>query len=108
MESDLDIKIITPLKDVSMRSPSFEKRRLEYKTKEKEFENETYLKTCCSGTSDKRFLTYISQMSFGIIISTFCMVQLVRVPRENNEIYVSMLSGIIGVFLNKSVELIKS
>jgi hypothetical protein len=76
------------------------KRKLEIERKEKEFERETYWKSCCCGSTDRRILNYATQVGFGLLISTFCIFKLssdIACAEEN--VYISLLSGIIGVFL---------
>lgn len=84
---------------IANRSPSVEKKVLEMKQNKREFEQENIYRTCCSGTSDKRFLKHMSQIIFGFTISAFCCVQLVRVNKCDHDIYVSILSGILGFFI---------
>jgi hypothetical protein len=55
-------------------------------------------KLCCS-RSDKGFIKYVTQICFGASIMIFSMAQIARSDVENKEIYYSMLSGTVGLFL---------
>lgn len=52
---------------------------------------------CCSKT-DRNFLKYITQISMGGVVMIFCMVQ-IFLGAESAEIYFSLLSGTLGLFL---------
>jgi hypothetical protein len=55
-------------------------------------------KLCCS-KSNKSFIKYITQVCFGASIMIFSMAQIARSDVDNKEIYYSMLSGTVGLFL---------
>jgi hypothetical protein len=52
---------------------------------------------CCSKTN-KHFLKYIVQITMGSSIMIFSMFQIIR-NADNTEIYFSLLSGTLGMFL---------
>jgi hypothetical protein len=52
---------------------------------------------CCSKTN-KHFLKYLTQISMGSCVMIFSMVQIAR-GAQNPEIYFSLLSGTLGLFL---------
>lgn len=52
---------------------------------------------CCSKTN-KDFLKYITQIGFGASVMIFSMAQIAR-GVDNQEIYFSLLSGTLGLFL---------
>jgi len=58
---------------------------------------------CCSHTN-KNFLKYITQVSFGATVIAFCIGMIVMESNKeddnkNLEIYFSLLSGTLGMFL---------
>ena len=56
---------------------------------------------CCSNSQvDRRCITYITQVTFGIIMIGFCIFKL-STTNECNEtnLYVGLLGSTIGVFL---------
>jgi hypothetical protein len=53
--------------------------------------------SCCF-VVDQNMFKYITQVMFGISVITFSMVQIIR-REENAEIYFSLLSGTLGLFL---------
>jgi hypothetical protein len=53
---------------------------------------------CCSNTN-KHFIKYITQIGFGASVCIFSMIQIARVGVENKEIYFTMLSGTMGLFM---------
>tara|TARA_R110002153_G_C12965491_1_gene460539 strand:+ start:242 stop:487 length:246 start_codon:yes stop_codon:yes gene_type:complete len=53
---------------------------------------------CCS-RSNKEFVIFISQVSFGASLVLFSMIQISRGDVVNKEIYFSLLSLVIGTFL---------
>lgn len=84
---------IQGLEEQKIKSPSPQRQRLK-------IENEKYKDEwsgCCSKTN-KHFLKYITQIMMGGSVMVFCMVQ-IGVGAENPEIYFSLLSGTLGLFL---------
>lgn len=81
------------LEEIKIKSPSPQRQRLK-------IENE-HLKDewsgCCSKTN-KHFLKYITQITMGGSVMVFCMAQ-IALGAENPEIYFSLLSGTLGLFL---------
>jgi len=53
--------------------------------------------TCCS-KSEANFIRYCVQVTFGLLLCIFCMVQIAR-EVENIAVFCSMLSGTVGLFL---------
>jgi hypothetical protein len=79
--------------DIEIQSPSPRRERLK-------IENEKYKDEwsgCCSKTN-KHYLKFITQISMGASVMLFCMVQISR-GSDNPEIYFSLLSGTLGLFL---------
>ena len=54
--------------------------------------------SCCNAKMTSTHVKYIYQISLGSSIVIFSMVQIMR-QAENPEIYFSLISGMIGVFL---------
>ena len=69
------------------------------RTQRKKIENEhpDEWSGCCSKTN-KHFIKYITQITMGGAVMLFCMVQ-IGLGTENQEIYFSLLSGTLGLFL---------
>jgi hypothetical protein len=62
---------------------------------------------CCSKTN-KHFLKYIVQITMGAIVMVFSMAQ-VFLGAENPEIYFSLLSGTLGMFMpNPQIQIEKT
>ncbi len=72
-------------------SPSTERRKIENEKLKEEWSG------CCS-KSDRHFIKFITQVGFGASVILFSMVQISR-GVENDEIYFSLLSGTLGLFL---------
>jgi hypothetical protein len=53
---------------------------------------------CCSHTN-KHFIKYLTQIGFGATVVIFSMVQIARSDVESKEIYFSMLTGTLGIFM---------
>ena len=71
----------------------------EEKLKDAEFERATMLR-CCSGTNcDKRALTFMATFYITFAISTFCMVQLFRVDKCDSDIYITLLTMCLSIWL---------
>lgn len=84
---------IRELEEQKIKSPSPNRQRAK-------IENEKYRdewQGCCSRTN-KHFLKYITQIIMGSSVMIFSMVQISR-GAENPEIYFSLLSGTLGLFL---------
>ena len=63
---------------------------------EKEFKRKTYWKTCCGSRLDKRAVQFFSQLTISLIVIIFSLYQLHR--EKNTEIYLSLLTMIIGLY----------
>jgi len=63
----------------------------------KDNDNEEY-KICCSNTS-KEFIKYITVILISSIVLIFSMVMIIQNPTDNNTIYFSLISHIIGIFI---------
>ena len=81
-----------------------EKLRIKKDMIENELENK--INSCCSGTSDKRLLVFISQMAITILILLFCFVQIAR-GSDNQEFYFSLVSLILGLYLPSPTTAVK-
>jgi hypothetical protein len=56
-------------------------------------------KLCCSHSSPAA-IKFVIQVAFGATLCAFAMIMIATgKPGENNEIYFSMLSGTVGLFL---------
>jgi len=73
-------------------SPMTERKRIENDKLRNEWDT-----GCCSKT-DKHYLKFIIQIAMGSSVMLFSMIQIVR-GAESPEIYFSMLSGTLGLFL---------
>lgn len=74
--------------------------RTRVKLQQAEFERENLWHSCICGETDKRILAYATQVGFGLMISGFCIYKLSSdIACSEEHVYVSLLSGIIGVFL---------
>jgi hypothetical protein len=73
------------------QSPTIERRRIENEHLREEWD------TCCS-KSNREFIKYITQVGFGVSVMVFSMIQIAR-DVGGNEIYFSLLSGTLGLFL---------
>ena len=73
-------------------TPNTERRRIENDKLAAEWS------LCCS-RSNKEFVKFVTQVGFGASVIVFSMVQISRPDVKNKEIYFSMLSGTLGLFL---------
>jgi hypothetical protein len=76
---------------IEMPSPTRRRREIENKKLENEWHG------CCSKTN-KHYLKYMVQIAMGGSVMLFCMVQ-IAIGSDNPEIYFSLLSGTLGLFL---------
>jgi hypothetical protein len=53
---------------------------------------------CCS-RSNKQFIKYMTQVGFGAALVIFSMIQIAQDDVKNKEIFFSLLSGTVGIFL---------
>ena len=77
---------------ISVSSPRSERKKIENDQLREEWSG------CCS-RSNKEFVKYITQIGFGASVMIFSMVQISRADVESKEIYFSLLSGTLGLFL---------
>ena len=74
-----------------LESPSQEKKRIENQHLKDEWRG------CCS-KHDKHFIKYMAQILMGSSVMIFAMVH-IAIGAKNPEIYFSLLSGTLGIFL---------
>ena len=77
---------------ISVSSPRSERKKIENEQLREEWSG------CCS-KSNKEFVKYITQIGFGASVMIFSMVQISRADVKSKEIYFSLLSGTLGLFL---------
>jgi len=77
---------------MELQTPATERRRIQNEKLKDEWSG------CCSH-SNKEFVKYITQIGFGAAVMIFSMIQISRPGVENKEIYFSLLSGTMGLFL---------
>lgn len=53
----------------------------------------------CGSQSSGALIRYVGQLGTCLLVLSFCFVQLVREPAENREVYLSIITGIIGYLL---------
>jgi len=63
-----------------------------------EFEQKNYWKSCCLQV-DRRAVKFFSQLTLSFTIIIFCLYQLWRLPKEDSSEYLSLLTMIIGVYV---------
>ena len=64
---------------------------------------ENILHSCCFGSSDKRLITILSQVIFSATIIIFSCSMLALNPESDNEaIYVSLITSVLGYWLGKN------
>ena len=78
--------------EIVLASPTTERKKIENEKLREEWSG------CCS-KSNKEFVKYITQIGFGASVMIFSMVQISRADVESKEIYFSLLSGTLGLFL---------
>lgn len=65
---------------------------------EEEEKNASTYWYCCGKKTDKQFVKYIVQVSFGVALVSFSVAQIIRnVP--NKEVYFSLIGSTVGYFL---------
>ena len=77
---------------ISVSSPRSERKKIENDQLREEWSG------CCS-RSNKDFVKYVTQVSMGSAVIIFSMIQVARGDVESKEIYFSLLSGTLGLFL---------
>lgn len=75
----------------AQQSPETQRRRISNRKYEDEWEG------CCSRTN-RHYLKYMTQIAMGACVMVFSMAQIAR-EAPNREIYFSMLTGTLGLFL---------
>ena len=53
---------------------------------------------CCSKSS-KSFIKYVTTVMMSVIVLIFCIVMIFSNPDNDNSIYFSLMSSIIGMFM---------
>lgn len=75
----------------NLKSPSIQRKQIENEKLRDTWEG------CCSKTN-KHYLKFITQIAMGSVVMAFSMVQIAR-GGDNPEIYFSLLSGTLGMFM---------
>jgi len=92
------------LKDIQIRSPSGENRKLDILKIREQVKKEKYedtYKTCCSNT-DRRCIEFASKLSISLICLLFCIGGILKNKDDCNPLisyYTSLISLIIGYWL---------
>ena len=76
---------------MEIEDPNLERRRIENEKLRDEWTG------CCSKTN-KNYLKYMTQIAMGASVMVFSMVQ-IAIGADNPEIYFSLLSGTLAVFM---------
>lgn len=86
--------------DRNSLSTKSRKIELEHRIEMEDIEIENTYKCCMGGSTDKRVLVYISQLSFSLIVLGFCAIQLIRKDDyESTSIYLPLITTILGYWL---------
>lgn len=66
------------------------------------FRRNTYWKSCCSRTLDKRATIFFTQVAFGVLVVGFSMGQIIAIdncdPAGDSSIYISLITLVLGWF----------
>ena len=78
--------------------------------KEIEFKHENYWKSCRGSTVDKIVMTYFAQLLVSISVMAFCMIEIrdsnpQECTGDDNTVWISILSGIVGAYLPKAISM---
>ena len=61
---------------------------------------ETKIWFCCKkGKTDSRLLHFLTTVFFSLFIMIFCIIQILRLPNENSQPYISLLTLVFGIFI---------
>lgn len=72
--------------------------RIQVDDDNRQFEHNNIYQSCCLRI-DKRALQFFTQALFSLLVIIFCIVNLTIKEGKNTEIYISLLTFILGVFL---------
>jgi hypothetical protein len=76
-----------------------ESRKLEHKIEIENRESENIWQASCLKL-DRRCLIFVNQVMFGLLLTSFCMIQLSQdKSTEEKMVYLTMLSSTMGIFL---------
>jgi hypothetical protein len=53
----------------------------------------------CGSQSSGVLIRYVGQLGTCLLVLSFCFVQLIREPEESREVYLSIITGIIGYLM---------
>lgn len=71
-------------------------------TRDESFRRNTYWKSCCSRTLDKRATIFFTQVAFGVLVVSFSMGQIISIdncnPAVDSGIYLSLITLVLGWF----------
>jgi len=93
---------------ISLNSGSEDKNLTHFRVLEKKNHLQNDLRSCCGGTSDRRLVLMIAQISFSAILLVFCgTVLLVGHPGEDKAVYFSLISSIISFWFGNQISMEK-
>jgi hypothetical protein len=71
-------------------------------TRDESFRRNTYWKSCCSRTLDKRATIFFTQVAFGVLVVGFSMGQIIALdkcdPSADSGMYLSLITLVLGWF----------
>jgi hypothetical protein len=77
------------------------KNKIFIEREENEIENS--LKSCCGGSTDRRLVLLISQVSFSTLILIFCGLMMALKEEEDKSVYMSLISSILSFWLGVNI-----
>ena len=78
------------------------KNKIFIEREENEIENS--LKSCCGGSTDRRLVLLISQVSFSTLILIFCgLMMALKEEKEDKSVYMSLISSILSFWLGVNI-----
>lgn len=83
----------------SVKTPSQEARVLEYQLKKDAKKDENIWKSCLGCTSDRRLITYSTKLGVVVALMMFCSIQLVRLDKCDSDVYLALLSSLVGLII---------
>jgi hypothetical protein len=84
-----------------MTPRSLAKNKIFIEQKENEIENS--LKSCCGGSTDRRLVLLISQVSFSTLILIFCGLMMGLKEEQDKSVYMSLISSILSFWLGVNI-----
>ena len=94
-----DMFIATHPMAIQEKMVEIEEKKVEIQDRRADIDIKRDQWSLCGSQSSGALIRYVGQLGTCLLVLAFCFVQLIREPEESREVYLSIITGIIGYLL---------